>query len=225
MKTYTKLIIAWLAISLAGTGFAEIVADLLDDYQSGGPAPGWRYLWNQPENWNTPQYSEQDWSSNPLGRADGYAALLPQGGAYTPAGAPANTNPEPGKWLCVRGGGARGDQPGYGAEQPSTSVDRYVIYAYTIQADDGDGNYKISASSLSSANPKIGRGDTCELRIFVNDTEIGKPAVFAGAFTGESFDCDLGALQKGDTVYVAVGPHGSSARDAWQIDFSIECSR
>jgi len=99
------------------------------------------------------------------------------------------------------------------------SVDAQAIAAYTIQAADGEGRYVITNSSVVKQNTS---GDGVDLTVFVNNTQVHQLAGFNSTTTTD-FDCSLGVLAPGDTVYVAYGNGGSndSGQDAGAIDFDI----
>jgi len=59
-----------------------------------------------------------------------------------------------------------------------------------------------------------------DLRVFVNDREVGVPLRCASA-DGLSFDRELGKLSTGDAIYVAVGPNGGNWADTFDLDFSV----
>ena len=55
--------------------------------------------------------------------------------------------------------------------------------------------------------------------VYVNDTLIHQIA--NGTNQTSDFDCSLGYLSAGDTIYIAIGPNNDNGSDAANLDFSI----
>lgn len=103
--------------------------------------------------------------------------------------------------------------PGRGVGQ-GEATNRFVIAAWTVPMR---GPYLIQNSYLRATDAACGNGN--EVRVYVNndlqlidDTDNDEMI---------DFDVDMGLLEAGDTVYVAVGPHGDDACDYFTFDFSI----
>jgi len=173
-----------------------LVADYRADFASGSPAPGWSYLWN-------PQ---------PIGVAAGYESLVWDGTVRYDSdgifGLPDATPQSYGSLQAAMGRTGRGTAQG----EPH---DHFSIAAYTIATP---GNHEVTDCTVSAQTTN----GSVEVQVFVNDA----PPAFQGSYGtgGGSLVCDvtLGSLAEGDTVYIAVGPSGSSASDRFDLDFKIE---
>lgn len=173
------------------------VADYRADFQGGTPKDGWQYLWN---------------ANGPIGTPANYVPLAWDGSRYELDADTTFPDSDPAAYLSLHG---TGGHPGRGSAQTGAGndLDRYPIAAYTVPFD---GFYLITDSLLSvgSTNGEV------DLLVHVNgDAPIYKTLVAGG--TGTTFDLSLGALQGGDTVYVAVGPHVYDYSDSFSLDFTI----
>lgn len=147
------------------------------------------------------------WNANSsLGDSKGYVPLVWNGYDYRSGEAsyPATSELKYGFLGPKRG------HPGSGTSN-GASTDRYVISAYTFSEA---GNFSITDSSLTT---------TCEwsngldAHVYLNDQVIPPASDFY-----DGINRNLGAVEAGDTVYVAIGPNGSHGCDAFLIDYSIE---
>lgn len=188
----------------SGTGSAvpklgETVASFRADFLPGQPKAGWRYCWND---------------TGPVGNTNGYADLVWNGTAYAPA--PAGVV-EPSHLRYLRLSNT-GGHPGQGPSQAASSRHEfgyYVILAFRVP---DSGRYAIGRSFISRrAGPKLG---VVQVQVFVNDRAIGRE-IFSRSREGVPFDCDLGRLSAGDTIYVTVGPDETNFNDQFDLDFAI----
>jgi len=172
------------------------VADYRDDYRTVSPAPGWRYLWNP---------------GGAIGAAANYNGLWWDGAVRYDsdgvAGLPDATDMGWGRLF------ADGGYPGYGQSQTG-NPDRYAIAAFTVRRN---GHYALADSMFD-----LDRADATgvSLAVYVNDQPLAI-MLRTPANDGEGFDLDLGWLEAGDTVYVAAGPDGDSAKDKFAWDFTL----
>ncbi|MHA3775701.1 hypothetical protein ACXR0O_29655 [Verrucomicrobiota bacterium sgz303538] len=182
----------------------RVVADYRDDFKPFSPQPGWSYLWNalgpitSPANYRTlawspvlSRYSVNGFSASP----DNTSTLFPYGN------------------LTSTGG-----HPGRGTTQ-SAVYDRFAIAAYTAKLA---GYYGIN-NSFVTGNSTMGNGG--QVIIY---TETNNGATFTQKFSslyaaGQTlpFVLNVGYLQAGDTIYVAVGPNTTDGNDSFSLDFSV----
>jgi hypothetical protein len=184
------------------TGWAT-AGRFLGDYQAGGPAQGWQYLWSAAGK-NTPStFSTLYWS-------DVAGAYNTTGGA-TPEWT--GGNGQPADYLTLGAGVGHPGQPNYN-----------VIAAYTIQAEDGAGAYRLTNSSIFKSDTLTSPGeDGLTLQVFVNNSLVGGTQTVATNGSTLNFDRNLGQLAVGDTVYVALGAGKNQWFDGFQgFDFAIQ---
>jgi hypothetical protein len=188
-------------LPVPGDGFG-VIADYRRNFRPslpGGttPAPQWRYLWNK---------------DGKIGNPDHYADLLWNGqGAYTTAGAKAEIKPAV-KFLQLN---SQGGHPGQSAAQ-NQARDYFAIAAFRIRHA---GEYAIVDSHLSRSGST--GDDAIEVLVHVDAAEPVLRGV-AGSAAPTSFDVALGALEPGQTIYVAIGPQESAGMDRFEFDFSLE---
>ena len=195
--------LASVAFTVAG-GATRVVADYRDDFRSHSPINGWNYLWN---------------ALGPITSAANYRSLnwCPTINRYGVNGFP--VSPDNSSTLFPYGNlNASGGHPGRGSAQGAT-YDRFPIAAYTVKLA---GYYGISSSFVTVTTAASNGG---QLMIF---TESANGATFTQKFsqtfpavTPFVFDQNVGQLQPGDTIYVAVGPNTTDGSDSFQLDFSI----
>ncbi|MBA4106033.1 MAG: hypothetical protein C0485_09765 [Pirellula sp.] len=185
------------------TPAANVVADFQSDFQAGGPAKGWKYMWN---------------SNGKLGDASKYAPLKWSSavGAYNTTGGATtvwNGKSHNDDYLMLGADSGHPGRPGY-----------YAITGYTIQTDDGAGLYSLIGSSIMKSDTiKTGDEDGLDLLLYINNTKLG--ALQSVSTTGSllSFDRDLGQLAVGDTVYVMIGAGKNQNFDLFKsFDFSLQ---
>ncbi len=173
-----------------------VVADYRDDFQGVSPSHGWQYLWN---------------ANGPIGDESGYIAMNWDGNnrydSDAVVGLPDATEFD---WGRFQTGGliCPGD-----AANGSIAHDRCAIAAYSVRVA---GDYVIADSIIDQRNNS---GDGTEVYVYVNDTLVHY--ITQGQNETSDFDCSLGYLSPGDTIYVAIGPNSDNGSDAANLDFSI----
>jgi len=185
---------------------ARVVAGYRSDFQSGSPARGWSYLWN---------------AKGPITSASNYQSLNWSQviNRYSVNGLP--VSPDNSSTLFPYGGlTSSGGHPGRGSTQGAT-YDRYPIAAYTAKLA---GYYAITSSFVTSSDSRANGG---QVMVFT-ETANGSTTVFTQKYSGLypgggtlNFNQDVGFLNPGDTIYVAVGPNTSDSYDSFTMDFSI----
>jgi hypothetical protein len=153
----------------------------------------WKFKWNANGSIGNPaNYADLTWND--------------QVRAYTVGGEPI-PNAEGNLSLNATGGRA-----GKGTTE-GAPVDRYAIAEYSV---DYAGPARIAASFVRRDQATAG---DIRLLVFVNGGGAIQDQIVSN--TG-AFDVDLGILAKDDKVYVAIGPNGTDAGDAFEFDFTIE---
>ncbi|MEX2214537.1 MAG: PEP-CTERM sorting domain-containing protein [Phycisphaeraceae bacterium] len=197
-------------------GDFKVVADYRDDYQTGGPAAGWEYLWNAPSQWDGATTPAGNGNTGPIGDPTFYASLNPVGAQYRPDNDTNSANGLPAAFLQLT---SVGGHPGRGSTQADGTVantlDRYAIAAFTVTED---GEYAITDSFVNSIDTA---GTGGHIFIHVNNNAPLYFRDFAATAANISFDLLLGQLNAGDTIYVGIGPNGSDGSDSFNWDFSI----
>lgn len=183
-----------------------VVADYVDDFRTGSPAEGWQYLWNQ---------------NGPFGDVANYSEMTWHSWRYHPhTGGDDNLSSV---YL-----GATFGHPGHGVDDAAASgIDRYAIAAFTVTEG---GEYAISNSQLNRTG-EFGDGVDVSIHTTGNAVtqllQVSPENAATGTLEGAgTFDTNLGLLNAGDTVYVAVGPDGlangsTNGNDGFGWDFSI----
>jgi len=186
------------------------VANFTDDFSLSPTSSAWKYYWNKPDNWQAGS-NPGDLSSGAIGNVSSYTPLVSAGTMLSADGDLDGKNSSPDTFIRLN---ESGGHPG--AFGTNTSLDRYIISAYTASAP---GNYYILNSSLNFPNPK---GNGVRVYIHVNSKEADLNKNLVGS-EDMSFDVSLGNLDVGDVIYVAVGANGNTAYDGfkWNFDISI----
>jgi hypothetical protein len=182
---------------VAVSGFSE-------DFQSGNPASGWSYAWNP---------------SGDLENAAGFAPLVwsDAANAYNTTGGatpvPVGKSSHDDDYLALHANGGHPGRPGY-----------LPIAGYTIQAEDGDGIYRIADSSIAKGDSvKSWKEDGLDVLVYINDLMVGEPQWVSTDGSLAGFDRELGELSVGDTIYVMVSPLNNQWYDAFKnFDFTIQ---
>jgi len=192
-----------LNFTVAG-GSARVIADYRDDFQAGTPKAGWSYLWNalgsvtDPANYRTLPWSPtiQRYSVNGFPVIpDNTSTLFPYGGFHSTGG-----------------------HPGRGTAQ-GAGVDRFPIAAYTAKLA---GYYALSSGFVQALSAS---GNGGQLLIHTETaggaTFTQKYSALYAAATSHPFSLNVGYLDAGDTIYVAVGPNTTDGNDSFSLDFSV----
>ena len=202
-----RLVLAGVGLfCFAGVGSATPIADLTVDFTAVTFPTGWQYLHN----------------TGTIGNSAGYAALLWDAGnaRYDITG---SVFPGPGPdFDFISSGGHM--HPGRGTAQ-GAALNEYLIAAYTIQAGEA-GFVSLINGSLSGADPNgaSGASNGWDIRAFVGNTQVGSTVVVPWSLSAASFSQPLGALNVGDTIYLAVGPNGSHLFDSAVLEFQLDSS-
>jgi len=172
------------------------VAQLVSDYRPETPAPGWQYLWNK---------------GSVTGRAN-FTPLVWNGQSYGPDDNPQFPRPSVGRYVRLS---SHGGHPGSGRAQ-GNSNEVYAIAGFAVT----------NAGWFAITNSHIMRNDgnregEIVLRVFVNERPI-PPELICNSKAHQTFDRTLGFLNKGETIYVAVGPNGTDRYDHFDWDFAID---
>lgn len=188
---------------------SRTVAGYRTDFRTGSPAPGWSYLWNAGGPITDPaNYQSLNWS--------------PTINRYSVNGFP--VSPDNSSTLFPYGGlTSSGGHPGRGSTQGAT-YDRYPIAAYTAKIA---GYYGINNSFVTSSDSRANGGQVMVFTETLTGTSGGTTTFtqkFSGLYVGGgtlNFNQNVGYLNAGDTIYVAVGPNTSDSYDSFTMDFNI----
>ncbi len=187
-----------------------VVANYRDDFSADAPlVSGWQYLWNAPSGW-VANASSGDLRSGLIGIPAGYAVLQDAGSVWTPDGDTDGNNNTPAGFLKLT---ATGGHPGRNADG-TLSRDRYAIAAFTVPAN---GFYSIENSVLTKTSSS---GDAVEVLVFPG---ISSPVIRREAAPASStnFNVQIGYLDAGQILYVAIGPGTTANSDTFLMDFDI----
>lgn len=178
------------------------VASFQSDYQTPSPASQWTYQWSNDGNVD----SVSNWA--PLSYRDNWAYFR-----NTTDGFPSQSAFRYGM-LNGTGGHAPGAS---GQTYPDGSGyitnDQYVIATYTT---DSAGDFHLINSEITFGSSGSDGG---EVRVYVDSQLVYSTNVTQQNLT--PFDVDLGALNAGQDISVAVGPGGSDGADGFTMDFDI----
>jgi hypothetical protein len=188
----------------AGVSSATPIADLTADFTAVTFPAGWQYLHNTGTIGNSASYAPLLW--------DTANTMYDITGAGFPA-------PGPDYDFIASGGHMH---PGRGTAQ-GAAFNEYLIAAYTIQAGEA-GFVSLINGSLSGADPNgaSGASNGWDIRAFVGNTQVGSTVIVPWSLSAASFSQSLGALNVGDTIYVAVGPNGSHLFDSAVLEFQLD---
>ncbi len=107
-----------------------------------------------------------------------------------------------------------GGHPGRGTLQGEAN-DRYVIAGYTV---DSTGEYQINNSFVTNNSCTYGNGGI--VKVYVDDNLIDSIIFDVGG--NISFDVNLGMIDAGSTIYVALGANGEDGCNGFSWDYEIE---
>jgi hypothetical protein len=179
------------------------ISDYKDEFQSGVPAEGWTYAWNPTGKLgDSADFSSLLWS-------DEVQRYNTTGGATTVPDSKSHND----DFLQLGADLGHPGQPGY-----------MPIVGYTIQADDGDGLYRLIDSSIQKNDGTTSKyEDGLGVLVYLNDTLLGTETTVSTDGSVASFDRDLGQLSVGDTIWVMIDPLKSQSYDAFVgLDFSLQ---
>lgn len=190
---------------------AVTLASFERDLQPLNPPPGWSYLWN---------------SAGAIGNPLNYTRLLPVTASrfyYTGNG---NPPPAPAPAAFVYIGldpfGNPGGHAGLGSNRiESGGIERFAIAAYILSTSN---SIAITNGLLTNVDPSATsfNSDGLSLQVYVNSTLIVNTFTAPGFNNSADFSADLGNLNAGDTIYVAVGGRNADFYDAFRLQYSIE---
>jgi hypothetical protein len=172
---------------------------------SPAPADGWTYAWNpngkvkDPAKFAALMWSQQEGVYNTTGAA-----------TQTPAGKKTHKD----DYLSLSSTGGHPGKPKY-----------HSIAGYTIQEEDGAGEYRLVDSSISKTDSVTEKKeDGLRVSIFRNNALLGSQNVSTSGAPA-SFDRALGNLNVGDTIWVMIDALKNHSYDAFAgFDFSIQKS-
>jgi hypothetical protein len=185
---------------------ALVVADYQDDFQGPQPAAGWAYLWN---------------ANGPVGDPAHYVPLSydAANGRYETEANGAYPDAAPGSYTAA---GPDLLHPGQGSQQ--NAIERFVLAAYTVSADDiaaAGGNQATVTGGFFSVGDS---DDGLHAIVYVNGTVIVPTTILPPEQTFPELSLPLGTVNAGDTIYVSIGSRGNDSGDTLTLDFSIELS-
>jgi len=227
------------ALALGSSASAQTtVADFQDDFETGAPAAGWRYLWN---------------ANGALGNPANYVPLVADNGRYETVANGAYPDAAPGSFLTAGSGPVDPlrfpanpppdpfglgivlpplpntfVRPGQGTAQAPNSIERAVVLAYTFSAADvaafggeayfTDYYFAVSTTSLDPVTARVYRDDDAAPIL-----DFVFPPGFAFQTTLDPDPIPLGTYAAGETVYIALGSGFTDAAggDELRLDFTI----
>jgi len=193
-------------------GNALVLTTFQDAMQPNTPASGWSYLWN---------------NSGAVGNPANYTALLPGNPThyYTVNGNGPFPSSGPGGYALFAKDpitNIAGGHPGRGInDSQSGGIERYVIAAYTLSTS---GTISIDEGLLTNVDTSTGGLD---LGIYVNNnsTPLFTTSTAGGLNSNASFsNINLGNLNVGDTIYVAIGARNIDFDDSFSLQYSIDAT-
>ena len=196
-------------LTLADLQGRTVVANYRSDFtESGSPSMGWSYLWNAPPDWEPGNPGDQ--VGGFIGVPHGYRGLKRTDTGWTADGDTIGGNNVPSGFLRLS---STGGHPGPSAGSSNNRA-RYAIAAYTVPTS---GLYAIENSFISPTSPS---GDGVEVLVFPGKSEAVLKILATPEVT-TSFNVEIGHLDAGQTIYVAIGPGEGSVSDAFSMDFDI----
>lgn len=112
----------------------------------------------------------------------------------------------------------RGGHPGQGKDQCKDDMDHCVVAAHQVQQG---GQYRIESGWLVRAESRDElQNQAVDLRVWVNKRSdlLEQTCNRRGLL---KFSTDIGQLEVGDWIYLAVGPRGVAYNDRFEWDFAI----
>jgi MYXO-CTERM domain-containing protein len=225
------------AAGFAASVEAGIITSFEGALQEGTPATGWSYLWN---------------GSGDIGTAANYTALLatpPPHSSTDPdwydsdgvSGLPDPNKDDPtksgygagyvffgkdtSKGLAQGHPGRAHNQfvggPDHPYNQTYLGLTTYAIAGYTLGVGEA-GHIELTNSRLMAEDASSPDFDGLQLAVYVGDVLQLTKSLTGFKGSNIDFDVDLGSLDVGDTIYVAVGPGSNDYSDAFSLQYSIE---
>jgi len=179
-----------------GSDPGTVITSFTSAFTGPAPAPGWSYSWNELGELGSPG------SESPL--------LWNGAGTYDSDAIPGSPDPTALNFGFVAAGKVH---PGRGTAQ-GEAHDRFVIASYTVPQD---GFYSVQNGTLDLVGCEFGNG--VEFAILVDNESVHRH-LWQGTDAHE-FSQDLGGLQAGSRISVAVGPNGNDGCDRTAIDWDL----
>jgi hypothetical protein len=180
-----------------------LIGDYKDEFQGGGPATGWKYAWNPNGSLgNSANFSPLVWSESAQAyNTTGAATMVPGSTSHND------------DYLHLT---ATGGHPGKPKYMP--------IAGYTIQEEDGAGLYRIADSSIQKLDGTLSTmEDGLEVLVYLNNTLVGPAANVSTSGLLTNFNRELGQLNVGDSIWVAINPLTTHYYDSFTgFDFSLQ---
>jgi hypothetical protein len=187
----------------ASTAWTSVAGYQLD-FKPGGPATGWTYAWN------------------PTGKLGNFQAFTPlawsnTAQAYNTTGAatmlPAKNTTHNDDYLMLQASGGHPGKPNY-----------MPVIGYTIQPDDGAGHYRLSGSSIAKWDGILSSNeDGLAVYTYLNNTLLTPSRTVATNGLVTNFDRDLGQLNVGDKIWLAISPLKNQYFDGFHnFDFTVQ---
>ena len=189
----------------------EITANYREDFSSASdPNSRWNFWWNAPEGW-TDNGPAGDLQTGKLSHTSLFQPLEFDGLMYRAGAGELRAN-LPANYLMLT---SVGGHPGSHAANEN-GHDRFAIVSYTVAQS---GFYSIVDSVISKVREM---GDGIEVILWVgNDTVSKTVSAEPGHSYSSDFNTNLGFLEKGESVFAAVGTKGDHLADSFLWDFSI----
>lgn len=202
--------VAFVGLAASPAAAQVVVADFAQDYQVGGPASGWAYLWN------------------PLGAAvhspAGYVPMPPVTGSnplsvdYSSDGGGVFPRPSPGAFLrmdevapgfivCV---------PGHGSAQAGDGLQHAMVTAFTVATG---GPTQLVNGLTTIVDPSS--SDGVQTLVFLNGSPTPLVSNITLANQSTPFAFNFGNLNVGDIVYVAVLPRSVDNFDSFTLQWQL----
>jgi hypothetical protein len=188
---------------------AALITSFQGAFQTPTPAPGWSYVWN---------------NGGAIGAAANYTPLLASpGGRYTSDGTDVFPAAAPAGFVGFSLSGVSlvpGGHPGLGtSEAGSGGIERYTIAVYTLASPE---TIAIQNGLLRNINPNSGGStDGLNLKIYVNNNPVFSDVTAPGVGSQLTFAAQLGLLNAGDKIYVAIGGKNTAAFDSFILQYDI----
>lgn len=212
----------------------QTVGNLEDAFTQQSPsasltdASDWRLLWNAPENWQPfgPSFSSTHLATGGIDQPENFRPLFQAAGGpvwtadanLQPTGDPdgfLNFSAEPVSHPDLPDTPLFTGHPGAGYGSSSAYEDRFAIVEFTVSQS---GYYAINNSLFSlderSSGVEVVVGTSVDPASF-------RTNITASGLVQSEFDVSLGALSRGDKIYVAIGAGGFHNSDRFATNFDV----
>lgn len=186
----------------------EIVANYREDFTQ--TDSNFSYQWNAPDGWSA-SGSPGDLSQGSLEQSDLHRDLVFDGRTYR-AGDQAHESNQPANFLFLDEFGGHVGSHAFQAN----AHDRFAIVAYEVE---NSGFYSVIDSVITKYRDA---GDGIEIKVWVEGDDVTNEfTTEAGKQYSIDFDTNLGFLNRGEKILIAVGAGDSHVADSFRWDFSI----